>query len=196
MHFGENQISLGLIRLSLLSTAHHLAFQRQCVRTSTNSYIRFLLAMDRSPQLRVCHALLPSIKRVAHFTLAFALASRRKRLTVQYTTTRRFIMQKARRHTGSCPKAKATVLRPLVGIWFQVLLTRLTAVLFTFHSRYFCAIGRQVVLSLGRWSSRIHTRFHVSGITWDAVSESFPFAYRAVTFCGRPFHAVLLGPLL
>ena len=196
MHFGENQISLGLIRLLLLSTAHHPAFQRRCVRTSTNSYIRFLLAMDRSPQLRVCHALLPSIKRDAHFALAFAMASRRKRLTVQYTTTRRFIMQKARRHTGSCPKARTTVLRPLVGIWFQVLLTRLTAVLFTFHSRYFYAIGRQGVLSLGRWSSQIHTGFHVSGATWERIQESFPFTYRAVTFYGRPFHAVLLGLLL
>ena len=135
-------------------------------------------------------------ERDAHFALAFALASRRKRLTVQYTTTRRFIMQKARRHTDRRPRATTTVLRPLVGIWFQVLLTRLTAVLFTFHSRYFCAIGRQVVLSLGRWSSRIHAGFHVSGATWDTVSESFPFTYRAVTFCGRSFHTVRLGPLL
>ncbi len=67
----------------------------------------------------------------------------------------------------------ATVLRPLVGIWFQVLLTRLTAVLFTFHSRYFCAIGRQGVLSLGRWSSRIHAGFHVSGATRDTRRRAF-----------------------
>jgi hypothetical protein len=192
MHFGENQISLGLIRLLLLSTAHHPVFQHRCVRTSTNSYIRFPLAMDRSPQLRVCRALLPS-ERDAHFALAFAAAPRLKRLTMQYTTTRRFIMQKARRHTGCRPRAAPTVLRPLVGIWFQVLLTRLTAVLFTFHSRYFCAIGRQGVLSLKRWSSRIHAGFHVSGATWVPVSEGFPFAYRAVTFYGRPFHTVLLG---
>ena len=105
MHFGENQISLGLIRLLLLSTAHHPAFQRRCVRTSTNSYIRFLLAMDRSPQLRVCRALLPS-KRGAHFALAFAAAPRLKRLTMQYTATRRFIMQKARRHTDTLPWGK------------------------------------------------------------------------------------------
>ena len=63
------------------------------------------------------------------------------------------------------------MLRPLVGTRFQVLFTPLTGVLFTFRSRYYYAIGRQVVLSLGRWSSRIHTGFPVSGATWETVKE-------------------------
>ncbi len=49
----------------------------------------------------------------------------------------------------------------LVGNRFQVLFTPLTGVLFTFPLRYWFAIGRWIVLSLGRWSSRIPTRFHV-----------------------------------
>ena len=38
--------------------------------------------------------------------------------------------------------------------------------LFTFPSRYWFTIGRWVVFSLARWSSRIPTGFHVSHGTW------------------------------
>src|SRR3712207_8826949 len=48
MHFGENQLSRSLIGLSPLSTAHPLHFQLKWVRSSTTSYRRFNLAMDRS----------------------------------------------------------------------------------------------------------------------------------------------------
>src|SRR3970040_1462005 len=48
MHFGENQLSRCLIGLSPLSTTHPLHFQLKWVRTSTTSYRRFILAMDRS----------------------------------------------------------------------------------------------------------------------------------------------------
>jgi len=34
-----------------------------------------------------------------------------------------------------------------------------------FRSRYLFAIGHRGVFSLGRWASRIRTRFHVSGLT-------------------------------
>ena len=63
-------------------------------------------------------------------------------------------MQKARRH-GIAP------LRPLVSTRFQVLFTPLFGVLFTFPSRYWSTIGLSGVFSLGGWSSRIQTRFHV-----------------------------------
>ena len=49
MHFGENQLSPGLISLSLLPTAHPLFFQQQWVRASTEFYQRFALAMGSSP---------------------------------------------------------------------------------------------------------------------------------------------------
>ena len=44
------------------------------------------------------------------------------------------------------------------------------------------------MFSLGRWSSRIPTGFHVSRGTWVCLPESpADFAYRTVTFCGQPF---------
>ena len=49
MHFGENQLSPGLISLSLRPTAHPLNFQLMWVRASTKFYQRFTLAMGRSP---------------------------------------------------------------------------------------------------------------------------------------------------
>src|ERR1700709_1238550 len=48
MHFGENQLSPSLIGLSPLPTAHPLSFQPKWVRSSTQSYLRFNLAMGRS----------------------------------------------------------------------------------------------------------------------------------------------------
>lgn len=43
---------------------------------------------------------------------------------------------------------------------------------FSFFGRpTWCAIGHRVMLSLGRWSSRIHAGFHVSGATWVARPE-------------------------
>ncbi len=60
-------------------------------------------------------------------------------------------MQKARRHPEG--------LRPIVGAWFQVLFTPLPAVLFTFPSRYWCAIGLPVVFSLAGWCRRVQAGF-------------------------------------
>ena len=59
------------------------------------------------------------------------------------------------------------MLELLVDMWFQVLLTPLTGVLFTFPSRYLFTIGCQGVFSLIPWSGRIHAEFHVHRITWD-----------------------------
>jgi len=49
----------------------------------------------------------------------------------------------------------------------------LTGVLFTFPSRYYFTIGHQVVFRLGRWSSRLPTRFHVSRGTLDPDLPSY-----------------------
>ena len=49
-------------------------------------------------------------------------------------------------------------------------------------------IGRQVVFSLGRWSSRIPAGFLVSCGTWEHSEEvRADFVYGAVTLFGRPF---------
>ena len=66
-------------------------------------------------------------------------------------------MQKVRRHPLPL---RAIGLRPLVGVWFQVLLTPLIAVLFIVQSPYWFTIGHRGVFSLGGWSARLHTEFH------------------------------------
>src|SRR5881397_4262387 len=70
MHFGENQLSRSLIGLSPLSTAHPPGFQPWWVRSSTTSYRRVNLAMDRSLRFgsRACDS-------TALFVLAFATAA-------------------------------------------------------------------------------------------------------------------------
>ena len=55
----------------------------------------------------------------------------------------------------------------IVGLWFQIYLTPLTGVLFTFPSRYLFTVGCQLVFSLIQWSGQIHAEFHVHRITWD-----------------------------
>ena len=49
MHFGEYELSPGLIGLSLLRTGHPKAFQRLPVRPSSWCYPAFSLPMRRSP---------------------------------------------------------------------------------------------------------------------------------------------------
>jgi hypothetical protein len=66
----------------------------------------------------------------------------------------------------------------LVDTRFQVLLTPLTGVLFTFPSRYWFTIGRQGVFRLTRWSSQIQAGLHVSRLTWELRSAEEPFRLR------------------
>ena len=85
------------------------------------------------------------------------------------------------------------MLPQLVGIRFQVLFHSPPGVLFTFPSRYWYAIGRQRVFSLGGWSPQIPTGFLVSRRTWECRSGSAPhFAYRTITFFGKPFQTFRL----
>ena len=140
-----------MIRLLLLPTGHAKTFQRLRLRSSRTFYRPFNLPMGRSLGFGST-----TYDSFALLRLAFAAAPRRKRLALPYTVTRRSIMQKVRRH----PCASTIGLRQLVGTWFQVLLTPLEGVLFTFHSRYLCTIGRTGVLSLGRWASQVQSEFH------------------------------------
>ena len=61
---------------------------------------------------------------------------------------------------------------------FQVCFTPLAAVLFAFPSRYLFTIGHQVVFSLGGWSPRIRTEFHVLRPTRDAGRPGGGFRIR------------------
>jgi hypothetical protein len=73
-------------------------------------------------------------------------------------------MQKARRHPDK------SGLRPLVGVWFQVLFTPLPGVLFTFPSQYWFTIGLLVVFSLTGWCRQIQAGFLRSRPTQDTLT--------------------------
>ena len=107
MPFGEYELSPGLIGLSLLHTPHPEAFQRLSVRASIPCYRYFTLDMCRSPGFASA---------TTYYTRSSRSLSLRRRTswpsTSHVTATRRFIMQKARRHLKKR-------LRPLVGAWFQ-----------------------------------------------------------------------------
>ena len=104
-------------------------------------------------------------------------------------TTRRLIMQKARSHPEG--------LLQFEGARVQVLFHSPRGVLFTFPSRYWFAIGRRLVFSLGGWALPIQTGFHVSRPTWGIGSAAEDFAQGAVTRYGaavRQLTLVLLRP--
>ena len=81
-------------------------------------------------------------------------------------------------------------------MWFQVHYPPLVGVLPTFRSRYWCAIGRQRVLSLAGWTPRIQTGFHVSGPTQVPNRSAAAVAYGTITRCGAPFQTLRLGTVL
>ena len=108
MHFGEYELSPSLISLSPPPSGHPEAFQRLLVRSSRWCYPSFNLPKGRS----LGFASTPSDYPPCSDSLSLRIHISRS-LTLPEKVTRRFIMQKARRH--SCE------LRPLVGAWFQEL---------------------------------------------------------------------------
>ena len=149
MPFGEYELSPSLIGLSLLRTPHPEAFQRLSVRASSECYLTFTLGMRRS--LGFASATADSTPSSGSLPLRL---TRLSRLTWPATATRRFIMQKARRHCkSSSDRLKANGFRdyfnPLVGV------------LFTFPSRYSFTIGLTGVFSLAGWSRPIQAGFLV-----------------------------------
>ena len=109
MHFGEYELSPSLIGLSLLPSPHPEAFQRLLVRSSIRCYPDFNL--DKGRSLGFASAAANSTPRWDSLSLRVRASLH---LPSPVTATRRFIMQKARRHTKK-------VLRPLVGVRVQEL---------------------------------------------------------------------------
>ena len=108
MHFGEYELSPSLISLSPPPSGHPEAFQRLLVRSSRWCYPTFNLPKGRS----LGFASTPSDYPPCSDSLSLRIHISRS-LTLPEKVTRRFIMQKARRHSLE--------LRPLVGAWFQEL---------------------------------------------------------------------------
>ena len=111
IYFGENQLSPGLIGLSPLSTAHPSGFHPTPVRASTQCYLSFTLAMDRSPGFGSTPCDLRPIQTRFPFGFAFRLnlATESNSLTHYAKGTR------------SPAHPKISQLPLLVGIRFQVL---------------------------------------------------------------------------
>ncbi len=98
-------------------------------------------------------------------------------------------MQKVRGQATLTLRQRSALPRS-VGIRVQVLLTLLVAVLFNIQSPYWFTIGRTGVFSLGRWSARIHTRFHESRATLvplEALRLSFKGLSPAMACLSRQF---------
>ena len=97
MHFGEYELSPSLISHSPLPSVHWNTFQRIPIRTSSWCYPTFILTKGRSLGFASTHSDYHALLR-----LAFASAPGLKPLTLPEKVTRRFIMQKARRHNLRC----------------------------------------------------------------------------------------------
>ena len=103
MHFGEYELSPSLISLSPLPSSHWNTFQRITIRTSRWCYPTFILDKGRSLGFASTHSDLTPFS--DSLSLRIRVSSH---LTLPAKATRRFIMQKARRHSFK-------LLRPLVG---------------------------------------------------------------------------------
>src|SRR3990167_10238486 len=116
MAFGENQLSPGLISLSLLASCHPIIFQHYPVRTSTWCYPTFILHMARSPGFGSTLSDYRPIQTRFPFgsLISVNLATKSNSLT-HYT-----------KGTQSVISVNTYNLPLLVRIWFQVL----------FHSPY------------------------------------------------------------
>ncbi len=105
--------------------------------------------MTRSPWLRVCGMQLDAL-----FTLAFAPAPRLQTINLAaYRNSQVYSTKDTPLPIKGCD---------ILSVYgFRFSFTPLAGVLFAFPSRYFSAIGSCLVFSLGSWSTRIPTGFHV-----------------------------------
>ena len=137
IYFGENQLSLRLIRLSLLPTSHPLGFQPKWVRSSTRFDPRFNLLMGSS--------------------CSFASTTSDMCRPIQTRFPCGFSPEDLNRAAdGNSPDhyAKGTpshnnVLRQLVSVWFQVLFTPLPGFFSSFARATFSLSVASEYLALG-----------------------------------------------
>ena len=119
----------------------------------------------------------------ALFGLGFPTAPELRLLNLPVNVTRRFILQKARRHPGLAPIG----LRLLVSDGFQVLFHSPPGVLFTFPSRYWFAIGGQEYLALEGGPPRFPQGFSCPGVLGIRTPSLCTVRYRTITVSGAAF---------
>ena len=144
-------------------------------------YLHFSLDMARSPGFG---SMATDFNRAVNTRFRSAFGTEYLKLASYYNSPDRSTKSTTPPFNGLCL---------LVSTRFQVLFHSPPGVLFTFPSRYCSTIGHQVVFRLGGWSPRLPTGFLVSRGTLDPARYALPFKYVALTLCGRPSHAVLLG---
>ena len=138
-------------------------FNIRVVRTSTASYRRFILSMDRSPGFgSTAHNFRPLQTRSR-----FGSGALRLNLAAHSNSPAR-----------STKSTRSLSLPLLVNIGFQVLFHSPPGVLFTFPSRYWFTIGHSLVFSLAGWSRLIQTGFLVSRPTQVSSLSSLSFRVR------------------
>lgn len=127
--FEENQLSPGLISLSLLSTTHPLLFQQEWVRASRTCYRPFTLVMDRSPGFGSNNADLTPISDSVSLRLPYSvkLANTINSLT---------------HYTKGTQSQDKSCFHCLYAHGFRFYFTPLSGVLFAFPSRYWFTIGQ------------------------------------------------------
>ncbi len=143
-----------------------------CVRPSTASYGGFSLDMGRSPGFGSARADLRPVKTRSPFgsgPSALNLAGSRNSPDRSTKSTR---FATWGRPAACRRRVSGSLSLPSRG---------------SFHLSFtvLCSIGHWVVFSLGGWSPLLPARFHVSRGTLDPAHLRRPFAYGAVTLCGR-----------
>ncbi len=170
-----------MISLSPLPSVHPKTFQRLLVRTSIPCYRNFILTKGRSQSF----ASTPTDYTPYSDSLSLRLRISRP-LTSPVTVTRRHIMQKARRHS-------ITELRPLVSVWFQVLLSPSYSEYFSpfLHSTGSLSVS-QKYLALPDGAGKFKR-----GVSDPALLRILPlqlrFSYGAITLYGRLSHTVQIS---
>jgi hypothetical protein len=120
---------------------------------------------------------------LALFGLGFPAAPSLKELNLPANVTRRFILQKARRHPAPKEHRASTACRRRVSGSLSLPSRGAFHLSLTVLVRY----RWPEVFSLGGWSPQIPPGFLVSRGTWVAIASLPPVRYRAVTVSGRAF---------
>lgn len=159
MHFGENQLSPLSIGISPLPTAHPSGLQSTPVRPSTSCYGRFSLAMGSSSGFG-------SVPRdVRPIQTRFRCGSACHSLNLPRRTTRRIILQKARRQPAW--------VKPTPGpatAWKRTVSGSVSLPSPGYFSPFPHGTVRYRSLrvsSLGRWAPQLHAGLLVSGATQE-----------------------------
>lgn len=97
-------------------------------------------------------------------------------LTTPLTISRRLILQQAHGQVFKyLLKYKNKPSHCLTAYGFMFYFTPLSRFFFTVPSQYYFTIGHLGIFSLTRWSSQIHTGFHVPHATRDKKKKMFCF---------------------